>query len=103
MTMLSSKLRQATPGNLLYWCPGCQCPHGVSVRPQHSWGWEWNGDPINVEFSPSVLTHLGNDRCHCFVRGGQIIFLPDCWHSLAGQTVPLPDLPSWLRGDADEE
>jgi hypothetical protein len=29
--------------------------------------------------------------CHSFVTDGQIQFLSDCTHVLAGQTVPLPD------------
>ncbi|MDQ4681435.1 DUF6527 family protein [Stenotrophomonas maltophilia group sp. RNC7] len=28
--------------------------------------------------------------CHSFVRGGQIEFLSDCTHAMAGKTVPLP-------------
>ncbi|HRZ02382.1 MAG TPA: DUF6527 family protein [Burkholderiaceae bacterium] len=32
-------------------------------------------------------------RCHSFVRDGQIEFLGDCTHALAGQTVPLPAWP----------
>ncbi|MGC4033677.1 MAG: hypothetical protein QM754_18485 [Tepidisphaeraceae bacterium] len=28
-------------------------------------------------------------RCHSFVRDGQIEFLGDCTHELAGKTVPL--------------
>ncbi|MCZ4340562.1 hypothetical protein O4H52_03015 [Sphingomonadaceae bacterium G21617-S1] len=31
--------------------------------------------------------------CHSFVRNGQIEFLSDCTHALAGQTVPLPPFP----------
>ena len=31
--------------------------------------------------------------CHSFVKDGQIQFLSDCSHELAGQTVPLPDWP----------
>jgi hypothetical protein len=30
-----------------------------------------------------------NTVCHSFVKGGQIQFLGDCTHALAGQTVPL--------------
>jgi hypothetical protein len=26
----------------------------------------------------------------------QIEFLGDCTHSLAGQTVPLPEMPEWF-------
>jgi len=32
--------------------------------------------------------------CHSFVTDGQIQFLSDCTHALAGQTVPLPDFKS---------
>ena len=31
-------------------------------------------------------------RCHSFIKDGQIQFLGDCTHSLAGQTVALPNL-----------
>jgi hypothetical protein len=31
--------------------------------------------------------------CHSFVNEGQIQFLGDCSHALAGQTVPLPSWP----------
>ena len=37
-----------------------------------------------------------NTVCHTFVTDGQIQFLGDCTHKLAGQTVPLPDLPEHL-------
>jgi hypothetical protein len=29
--------------------------------------------------------------CHLFVTGGMIEYLPDCTHSLVGQTVELPE------------
>ncbi|WP_219631785.1 DUF6527 family protein [Stenotrophomonas maltophilia] len=32
--------------------------------------------------------------CHSFVRDGQIQFLSDCTHALAGMTVPLPPVES---------
>lgn len=31
--------------------------------------------------------------CHLFLIDGMLEFLSDCTHSLAGQRVPLPDLP----------
>lgn len=50
-----------------------------------SWsgGWERDsaGNPI-----PFV--------CHSFVTDGRIQFLSDCTHSLAGQTVDLPEMPA---------
>ena len=41
-------------------------------------------------------------HCHTFVgcngaQPGQVIFLPDCSHELAGQVLDLPDLPEWLQ------
>ncbi len=117
---LSSVLRQAEGGMLMFWRPGCDGAHQVRVRsadgPRPSW--EWNGDAERPTFSPSILVrgvemtekgradyeawaaggypaHSGpfDSRpfvCHSFVTGGQIQFLADCTHALAGQTVPLP-------------
>lgn len=38
-------------------------------------------------------------RCHSFIRDGQIQFLGDCGHALAGKTVALPPWKGW---DNDE-
>lgn len=76
--------------------------------------WTFNGDYDRPIFSPSVLVRTGHfvpghenglcwctyakehpddgfkcSICHSFVRYGQIQFLNDCTHALAGQTVPL--------------
>ena len=41
--------------------------------------------------TPSVLVKSSSlGVCHHFVRDGQIQYLSDCTHNLAGQTVPLP-------------
>lgn len=110
MGQLSSKLRDVAlsqgPG-LTFWCPGCKSAHTVSVGTN---GWAWNQDAERPTFSPSVLvTYDGADagqngappaRCHSFVGDsdgsmpGFIVFLGDCTHALAGQTVPLPDYPN---------
>jgi hypothetical protein len=48
-------------------------------------------------FTPSIRVTIyrptGDRLCHSFVTDGYICFLPDSTHSLAGQTVPLPDWP----------
>lgn len=41
-------------------------------------------------------------RCHTFVgcngaQPGEVIFLGDCSHALAGQVLPFPDLHDWMR------
>ena len=35
-----------------------------------------------------------NTVCHSFVTHGRILFLGDCTHALAGQTVDLPEWPA---------
>lgn len=78
----------------MFWCPGCDSPHALTVEGPHAWG--FNGDEQRPTFTPSVLVTGGGDkrRCHSFVRDGQIQFLGDCTHALANQTVPLPEWPA---------
>ena len=93
---MASKLRH-NDGLLSFRCPGCGWPHTVAVErdecfPGHPI-WTWNGSDESPTFSPSILVTGGELQgiCHSFVRDGAIQFLPDCKHSLAGKTVPLPD------------
>lgn len=79
-----------------FWCPGCKTHHYFGQR----WTWDNNREAPTV--SPSILvTYNGPDagingappaRCHLFVRAGQLEFLSDCTHALAGQTVPMEPL-----------
>lgn len=82
---------------VIFWCPGCESPHGVWLRGHehlnpHRASWDWNGDLVKPTFSPSILVHASErqPRCHSFVRDGMIEYLTDSSHKLAGQTVPLP-------------
>ena len=112
MVQLSMKLRSDGYGGVIFWCPGCERPHRVGVEAPAAVLWEYNGDPDRPTFKPSVkITYNGKDAgqvredgrcappsiCHLFVTDGQIQFLGDCTHALAGQTVELPDLPEHLR------
>ena len=93
----------------MFHCPGCDSAHGVSAA------WEFNGSMMLPSFRPSILAlphgtlidiDLEGDeltapsnvrqtpRCHSYVTDGQIQFLPDSTHELAGQTVELPEWPS---------
>lgn len=97
---------------LTFWCPGCAMAHQVKVVGSGSWG--WNGNVDKPTFTPSVLVQgvapMTDEQraaymrgeglptpqpfvCHSFVTDGQIRFLGDCTHALAGQTVDLPELP----------
>jgi hypothetical protein len=67
--------------------------------------WGWNGSMDAPTFTPSILvTYPANPnaldefkewrterRCHSFVTNGNIQFLQDSTHKLAGQTVSIPD------------
>lgn len=111
------RLRVAEGGHLLFWCPGCKEAHQVAVGEGDGPRWGFNGDYDRPTFTPSVLVRSGHycdgqagkdcwctyearigkpapfrcTVCHSFVTDGQIQFLGDCTHAMAGQTVPLPD------------
>lgn len=102
------------PGSSLWlWCPGCDDAHRVTIGTTDSWTWDGNDDAPTI--SPSILmtghqwkhgetfykpNHRveagGEIRCHSFVVAGVWQFLGDCTHALAGQHVPMVDLPDWL-------
>lgn len=106
MAALGKYLRTLEGGLLAFWCPGCDEGHHVRVEGEGKPLWGYNGKPEAPTFSPSVLVtgvqcrrqHKveagGKTVCHSFVREGQIQFLGDCTHGLAGQTVPLPEFPA---------
>lgn len=88
----------ALPAQYCFHCPGCQYSHGIAVAApntgqggDHVWG--WNGSLDAPTFTPSILCNkdFPDRRCHSFVADGKIQFLQDCWHSLAGKTVEIPD------------
>lgn len=92
-------LRTIEGGRLMFWCPGCDGAHQVQIGAGPGPRWGFDGNFERPTFTPSVLVTYGGpdaDRdgappaiCHSFVRQGQIQFLNDCTHALAGQTVPL--------------
>jgi hypothetical protein len=97
---------------LAFCCPGCaeaDSNSGLHMLPVnttvHSPSWTWDGNLDAPTLEPSILTKSGPDPalstsvCHSFVRAGSFEFLADSTHSLAGQTVPMPDLPSWAIED----
>lgn len=83
-------------------CPGCGYAHTlrvVDVPGQSDDQWQWNGDVDEPVFTPSVMHHPGKGKtCHSFVgcngaQPGEIVFLSDSTHALAGKVVPLPEWP----------
>jgi hypothetical protein len=113
-----SKFLRRTSSGYSYWCQGCEETHAVNDT------WQFDGNVDAPTFSPSVSVTSGHfvpgwkgpscwctynaahpdkptvfecSRCHHFIKGGMVKFLGDCTHSLAGQTLPLPELPEHLR------
>ncbi len=106
----------------MFECPGCDGPHGIHVGEGSGPRWTWDGNAERPTFLPSILVsgvmpmtdaqHKAWMRketpvppaipfiCHSFVVDGQIQFLPDCTHALAGQTVPIPDWATTMIEDA---
>lgn len=83
-----------------YFCPGCGKLHAFWTEQVKGPNWTWNKDYLKPTVSPSINCKMGKDGkeiCHHFIKDGEIRFLTDCTHKLAGQTVALPGL------DADWE
>lgn len=94
MEQLSTRLT-IVAGEPTHYCPGCDQLHRINVNaPNPVTGaiWHWNHNADRPTFSPSV--HIVG-RCHYFLSDGELQYLPDCSHELAGQTVALPELPEW--------
>lgn len=103
---------------LCFFCPGCKEKHCIEQG-----RWTFNGNFEKPTLTPSVLMRSGHfadgnkdtcwctynaeqeakgepkapfecEVCHSFITDGQIQFLNDCTHELAGQTVELPEVPT---------
>jgi hypothetical protein len=84
-------------GRFVFFCPGCGDNHVINTSaknnlPVH----KLTGTLSKPTIRASVLSK-GNGmenkpHCHSFVTNGQIHYLKDCTHELAGKTVPLPSL-----------
>lgn len=97
--------------DFMFWCPGCQCAHGVWVSQRNGRGavWKFDGDMERPTFEPSIkvtgvqpMTQAEEDAlmtggratprasvCHLFVRGGKLVYCGDCTHSFKGRTVDM--------------
>jgi hypothetical protein len=115
------KVKKCSDGKLMFWCPGCEEHHGISV--DGSRGWQWNGSVDLPTVTPSIFVRShdaivngtripcfkydgpypverAESICHSYIGShdgstpGYIEFLGDCTHSKAGQTVELSDIDS---------
>lgn len=63
--------------------------------------WQAAGGP-----KPRPKFETADTRCHTFVgcngaQPGEIVFLGDCTHELAGKTLPLAELPPYMSREAE--
>jgi hypothetical protein len=78
-----------------FFCPGCKRTHTVWTAPHADQAvWQTNGDTDKPTFSPSLLVWPDEpqNRCHSFIKDGNIQFLGDCFHELKNKTVELPEI-----------
>lgn len=94
-----------------FFCPGCGHNHTYPLENPGGPVWTFNGDVNNPTFTPSLLNRWGkhadpnwqepegaqpgnkwSGTCHLYVTNGQIIYLGDCTHHLAGKTVEMEDI-----------
>lgn len=93
--MSTPVLHEEKPGSLLFWCPGCGMAHGVNVGGGRGARWKWNEDRERPTFSPAVSVRFMRGRrmrvvtCHVNVVDGRLMFMPDCSHALAGQSIEM--------------
>ena len=78
---------------ILYWCPGCETHHHLSLRKDiqppgqtNDASWQFNGDKKLPSIIPSV-NRIG--ICHHYVTKGKIWYLKDSTHQFSGQTIPM--------------
>lgn len=104
-------------GHYIINCPGCKSQHVIAVDKPFSNGakWGFNGNLELPTFTPSLLIRTGkyaggeewykglkeeqrkfvdehSEVCHSFITNGRIQYLGDCTHSLANQTIDLPEI-----------
>lgn len=90
MSQVGEKLRRGDVNDWWHWCPGCQMAHRLPS------GWTFNNDFEKPTFVPSFRHGWGRDEgkvCHYNLVDGVLQFCTDSTHAMAGQNVPLPDLP----------
>lgn len=88
------------PNLLYFFCPGCNEAHSFTVNGEvgsDGQTYTWNGDLTNPSITQEIVRNVTNGMCHFEITAAQIQFFADCWHSLKGQTVTLPD---WQASEA---
>ena len=89
---VAQKIQRGERIEIWFLCEGCRGKHMVVVAGGKTL-WGWNDSLEKPTFTPSILCTWnepsGDKRCHSYVTDGEIKYLADSTHKLAGQTVPL--------------
>lgn len=82
------KLQTTSDGRVLFWCVACDECHWFNTS------WTLSGTDDKPTVNPSIAVSMPPTPylCHSFIRDGQIEYLADCNHKLAGQTVDMVDI-----------
>jgi len=110
------KIKKTNDERLQFFCEGCGTTHAINSS------WKFNGNYDKPTISPSVLVVSGHYmpeykggscwctfnkehpddpdlfkcmRCHSFITDGNIRYLSDSTHKLAGNTITLLDEKDW--------
>ena len=54
--------------------------------------WTWNGCTDKPTLRPSVLTQSHEFRCHSWITDGNVNYLSDCSHEMAGASEELEEM-----------
>ena len=86
---------------VMFHCPGCGGTHAYWLAhppPKTQPIWEFDGNIQAPSWTPSLRIQSMSRKekpyiCHLYVRNGQIEYLSDCTHELAGKTIPMQLYP----------
>lgn len=85
--------KKIEPDSFSFFCEGCGCSHLFYTTGTPAW--KFNGNMDKPTFEPSLLYRWhegGADKvCHLFLRNGEVQYLTDCTHKLAGKNVPVKE------------
>lgn len=99
-------LKKGTSGPWTWYefmCPGCNKLHPFHTENPRGVIWTFNGNLEKPTFTPSLMVDKDTPKqCHLNMTDGMIYFHPDSKHALAGQTVPIPELPEPTAGNTPE-
>jgi len=105
-----AKLKRISEDTFKFHCPACGKEHVIKAGAKYSppYVWYFNGDINKPTFSPTVMARWGkyadpdwkepaepgnwSGKCHFEIRDGKITFLKDSTHSMAEQTIDMPDV-----------